>query len=62
MPLARQKSGTSRRSQLFVAPVANLKTARSLALDNDLAMQRAQFDLADVTTSGIDLPQSASRA
>ena len=30
---------------LFVPPVANLKTASALALDDVFAMQRAQFDL-----------------
>ena len=34
---------------LFVPPVANLKTARTLALDDDFAVLRAQFDLANVT-------------
>jgi len=29
----------------FVASVANLKRARALVLDDDLAVQRAQFDL-----------------
>jgi len=42
------------RGSLFVPPVANLKTASPLALDDDLAVQRTQFDLADVTASGID--------
>src|SRR5229473_7348383 len=28
---------------LFVAAIADLKTARTLTLDNDLALQRAQF-------------------
>jgi len=32
---------------LFVPPVANLKSARTLALDDDVAVLRAQFDLAN---------------
>jgi len=42
--------------------IANLKTARTLALDDDFAVQRAQFDLANMTTSGIDLFRNQSRA
>jgi IS6 family transposase len=34
---------------LFFPSVANLKSARTLALDDDLAVLRAQFDLANVT-------------
>jgi hypothetical protein len=33
---------------LFAASITNLKSARTLALDDDLAVQPAQFDLADV--------------
>jgi hypothetical protein len=39
--------------KLLAAPVANLKSARTLALDDDFAVQRAQFDLANVATRGI---------
>ena len=35
--------------------VANLKPARSLALDDDVAVPREQFDLANVTASGVCL-------
>lgn len=37
---------------LLVASVANLKPARLLAFDDDLAMLRAQFDLANVAGVG----------
>ena len=37
-----------RQTTLFVTSVANLKTARTLALDDDLAVPRAQFDLAKI--------------
>jgi len=37
---------------LFAASVANLKPASALALDDDLAVPLAQFDLANVTTRG----------
>jgi hypothetical protein len=40
---------------LFVTSVGNLKTARPLALDNDLAVERAQFDLPNVTASDVNL-------
>ena len=40
---------------LFVPPIANFKAARTLALDDDVAVQRAQFDLANVATGSIDL-------
>lgn len=43
-------------------PVANLKPARALAPDDDLALQRAQFDLPNVTASSIDLLRSQRRA
>ena len=36
-------------ARLFFPTIANLKAARSLALDDNLAVRRAQFDLADVT-------------
>jgi hypothetical protein len=34
---------------LFAPAIANLKRARTLALDGDLAVQRAQFDLSNMT-------------
>lgn len=40
---------------LVVSSVAYLKTASTLALDDDFAVQRAQFDLANVTASRICL-------
>jgi hypothetical protein len=51
-----------RRHRLFVPSVANLKTARALAFDDDLAVRRAQFDLADVAASSIDLLRDQGRA
>ena len=47
---------------LFVPASAYLKSARTLALDDDATVQRAQFDLANVTTSGIDLFSDQGRA
>ena len=47
---------------LFAPPIANLKPASPLALDDDVAVQRAQFDLAKVTASGIDLFRNQGRA
>jgi hypothetical protein len=47
---------------LFISAIANLNTARMLALDDDFAVQRAQFDLANVTASGIDLFRNQRRA
>jgi hypothetical protein len=44
------------------ASVANLKTASSLTLDDDLAMPRAQFDLPNVSASSIDFFGDQSRA
>lgn len=38
----------------FVAS-ANLKPARALALDDDPAVPRAQFDLSDVTDRAVNL-------
>ena len=51
-----------RRHRLFVPSVANLKTARALAFDDDLAVRRAQFDLADVAASSIDFFSDQGRA
>jgi len=47
---------------LLVAPVGNLKTARPLALDDHHAVQRAQFDLPNVTASNIGLLGDHRRA
>jgi hypothetical protein len=44
------------------ASVANLKPARSFARDDNFAVLRAQFDLANVTASGIDLLRDQRRA
>ena len=38
------------------------KAARTLALDYDFAVRRAQFDLSNVTASGIRLFRNQSRA
>jgi hypothetical protein len=46
---------------LFVACVANLKPACSLALD-DFSVQRAQFDLANVAARAVSLLSDQSRA
>ncbi len=51
-----------RRFALLSPSVANLKPASPLALDDDSAMLRAQFDLANVTASGIDLFSDQGRA
>jgi hypothetical protein len=42
--------------------VANLKTASPLARDDDVAVQRAQFDLPNMTASSIDLFRDQGRA
>jgi hypothetical protein len=41
------------KTTLLAAPVADLQSATPLALDDDPAVPRAQFDLANETTSGI---------
>ncbi len=58
--IARLGCDTGGRS--VIPPVANLKTALSLALDDDLAVLRAQFDLSNVTASSIDLLRDQRRA
>ncbi len=60
--LHRQSVTRRPRHALLVPPIANLKSAIPLALDDDLAVERAQFDLANVTTSSIDLLRNQSRA
>jgi len=50
------------RASLFVTLVANLKPARALALDEDFTVQRAQFDLANVTASSVDFFRDQRRA
>lgn len=47
---------------LFVAAIANFNTARTLALNDDLAVLQAQFDLSNVTASGTDLFRDQGRA
>jgi hypothetical protein len=66
-PLARSfllslEAKTELKGRSFVPPIANLKAAHTLALDDDLAVQRAQFDLANVAASGIDLLRNQGRA
>jgi len=51
----RDRTVRDRRGRPFVSAIANLKAARTLALDDDLALQRTQFDLANAMASGIDL-------
>jgi len=43
------------RTSAGFSSVENLKPARTLALDDNFAVQRAQFDLANVAASGISL-------
>ena len=47
---------------LHVTSVVNLKASRTLALDHDFAVQRAQLDLANVSASAIDLVRDQRRA
>ena len=58
----RDGADRGRHGRLFVPPIANLKTASTLALDDDFAVQRAQLDLSNMTTSGIDLFRNQRRA
>ncbi len=58
--IARLGCDTGGRS--VIPPITNLKTARALALDDGLAVPRAQFDLANVTTGSIDLLGDQGRA
>jgi hypothetical protein len=51
-----------RHEGLFVPPIANLEAARPLALDDDLAAQKAQFDLANVTARAVNLLGDQRRA
>jgi hypothetical protein len=46
----------------FAASVANLKSAQTLALDDDFAVPQAQFNLANVAAGGINLLGDQSRA
>jgi len=46
----------------FIASVANLKAASTLALDNDLAVLRAQLDLSQMTPCGVSLLGDQCRA
>jgi hypothetical protein len=52
----------SRHGRYSFRRFANLKPASTLALDDDLAVQRAQFDLANVAASSIDLLRNQGRA
>jgi hypothetical protein len=45
---------------LYVPPIADLKPASTLTLDADLAVQRAEFDLANVTPCRVDFSVLAS--
>jgi hypothetical protein len=42
-------------ASLFVTAVGNLKTASAPALNHNFAVQRAQFDLSNVSTRTINL-------
>ena len=53
---------TELKGRSFVPSVANLKSSSALAPDHDFAVQRAQFDLPDVTTSRIDFFSNQGRA
>jgi hypothetical protein len=57
-PLKRRESeGTP-----YVAPIANLKVARSLALDDNFAVPPAQFDPSNVAARAVNLIGDWSRA
>jgi hypothetical protein len=47
---------------VIILSVANLKPTRSLALDDDLAVPRAQFDLANVSARVVNLLGDQGRA
>jgi len=47
---------------LLVPSVANLKSARPLSLDHSFAVQRAQFDLTNVTARAVNLLGDQGRA
>ena len=47
---------------LFASSITNFKTASPLALNDDVALLRHKFDLANVTASGIDLLRNRGRA
>jgi hypothetical protein len=51
-----------RQTTLFASSITDLKSASTLALDDDLAVQQAQFDLANVAASGIDFLRDQVRA
>ena len=58
----RRLSGPFEQMALFDASVANLKAARTFELDDDFAVSNAQFDLATVAASSIDLLRDQRRA
>jgi len=47
---------------LFVPTIGNLKPSSPLALDNDIAVPRAQFDLSNVSAGGVNLLGDQRRA
>ena len=47
---------------LFVPSVANLKAARPLARNDDLAVPQAQFDLSNVSASAVNFLGDESRS
>jgi len=47
---------------LFAPAIGYFKAARSLALDDDVAVPLAQFDLADVAARAVNLLCNQSRA
>jgi hypothetical protein len=47
---------------LFIPAIRNLQSATPLALDDDLAVVRAQFDLSNVTARAVNLLGDQSRA
>ncbi len=50
-----------RETALFVRSVGNLQTTNALALDDNFAVPRAQFDLANVTADGVNLAHDYRR-
>jgi len=56
------KKPRSADATLLAPSVTNLKTASPFALDDDFAVQRAQFDLSNVTTGRINLLRDQGRA
>ena len=48
--------------KLFMPAIANLKAASSLPLDSDVAVLRAQFDLANLSAGAVNLLGDQGRA